>query len=77
MLIATPSFEHSPHPEAGQEMLAGLSDETFDNCFADEAAMNRILERQKEASERHAIAATPSASRTPGNGRLSSAMWAR
>lgn len=26
VLIATVSFEHSPHPEAGQEMLAGLSD---------------------------------------------------
>lgn len=26
VLIATHSFEHSPHPEAGQEMLAGLSD---------------------------------------------------
>lgn len=26
VLIATESFEHSPHPEAGQEMLAGLSD---------------------------------------------------
>lgn len=26
VLIATQSFEHSPHPEAGQEMLAGLSD---------------------------------------------------
>lgn len=26
VLIGTESFEHSPHPEAGQEMLAGLSD---------------------------------------------------
>ncbi len=26
VLIATQSFAHSPHPEAGQEMLAGLSD---------------------------------------------------
>lgn len=26
VLIATGSFEHSPHPEAGQEMLSGLSD---------------------------------------------------
>ncbi len=48
VLIGTESFQHSPHPEAGQEMLAGISDAAaardamLDTHFINPALMNRL-----------------------------------
>lgn len=50
VLIATGSFAHSPHPEAGQTMLAGLSDAAaardmiLDTHFVDAANVDRLLD---------------------------------
>ncbi|MCU0792138.1 MAG: LacI family transcriptional regulator [Opitutaceae bacterium] len=50
VLIATPSFENSPHPEAGQEMLAGLSDAAaardamLDTHFVDPDALRSLTD---------------------------------
>jgi LacI family transcriptional regulator len=57
VLIATSSFEHSPHPEAGQEMLAGLGDAA--------AARDTILDTHFVNPESAAHLADP-ASRPPG-----------
>jgi LacI family transcriptional regulator len=49
VLVGTGSFAHSPHPEAGQEMLSGMSDAAtardamLDTHFVDPGEMSRLL----------------------------------